>query len=354
MAFRISRNSTGGLAPFSPNSLSNHKSVRVLSMAEARLQSFPGKTSSNFTLYGTGGGPTYGVRSYIIRGVSPDGTVDLVASGNLGTINMIAQVKRVVTGGRPTSFPPAAMAALGLIGKNVARALPIISTGILAYEAYNLIKDTMGGRLQDRIANNPEGSEPSTKKVPGGLVVYWTGDYVGEFDDNFPYDGPTSDATPMINGSKNMLATPLSSSDPASVRNDLTPYLDAILDTLQDAGLSPAPELTNFINQWKDSSVSNSTINNLAMAPLIRSIFGSSDEGERCQCLTKQDWSDILSDALSGLSLGGSELVIPEGGLPLNLDRYLLLNGAADTEQLNLVDVTPSALRLEIVSGYDL
>ena len=253
----------------------------------------------------------------------------------------LARLSRTVSSG---TLGRAGMAAASLLGRSMARLLPVIGTGILAYDAYRMAREAFSGNIQKGLNGSTRPSEDIIKYVNAKPTFTLATDPPTE--DSItppPYipsgQGEVNPADDMANMT-NLQGT--------ESRQPYYPYLDALRDMITGAGLTPSVDFDQYYNDFRNSAVTNSTINNNAIHRIIKAAAYELDTD--CECISADTWRDILSSIPSP----GGSIEIPEGGFPLNLDRYLLLNGASDTEQLNLVDVTPSALQLEIVNGYDL
>lgn len=277
----------------------------------------------------TSTGPIYELTESVVNSASPIRALSL------------ARLSRTVTSG---TLGRAGVAAAALLGRGLARMLPVLGAGLLAYDAYRMAREAFSGQVQKGLNNYPRPSEDIVKYVNSKPTFTSITDPPTEDSITPPMYTPSG--LGEVNPADDMAN--MTNLQGTESRQPYYGYLDAIRDMIQSAGLTPTVDFDNYYNDFMNSSVTNSTINNNPIHRLIKSAVYELDTD--CQCIDADTWRDILSS----LPSAGASIEIPEGGIPINMDRYLILDGAADTQQLNLVDVTPSALRLEIVSGYDL
>lgn len=134
----------------------------------------------------------------------------------------------------------------------------------------------------------------------------------------------------------------------AQSRSDnLTPYIDALIKMVEGAGLTPTVELNDLRNQIYDTSVTNVTIRGNPLYQIVASALAPDNLEADCKCITFEQWGTLLD----GVGGSGGSIEIPEGGIPINMDKYLLFGGTASPDILNLADVTPSALKIDIFNG---
>lgn len=252
--------------------------------------------------------------------------------------------------------------ALATMGRGAARLLPGLSVGVLAYDAYNLFKDIAAANMQRAHESGEASGNPKVTSKASGPYSMWIpseNDIPSDYDANgFPELNPeaaTGEGDAQISNMKDRISGGgFPPGVPTDARLPYADYMQAIADSVNAIGLTPSEALTQYITDLRDQSKSNAVINSNPMTQLMNNIINYDDSPSPCVCLTRDDWHEILSESLANLSIGGgSELVIPEGGISVNLDKYLLLGGTADPNTLNIADVIPSALSLDINTvGY--
>ena len=250
--------------------------------------------------------------------------------------NLRAKYVRTGGGGR---LAAAGLGALRLAGRGAARLLPVLGAGALAYDAYNLAKEVFSSKAQEGVQGRPGNS--TVQKIAGEPWVYVADDTADLERPDIPAYGVAEQGgtPPDVSGDLAGLSNlPMTSSDRVA---QLTPYMDALTAMINEAGLTPTDAYNSFYNDFTNSAVTNTTIRNNPIYQMIASAL--TGESPDCSCITYDQWSALFEPLSSG-----SNLIIPDGGLEVNMDKYLLLGGTGSDATLNVADIIPSYLRLDI------
>lgn len=229
------------------------------------------------------------------------------------------------------------IALLARLGKNLGRILPVISTGLQIYDAFQLASEVYNGFLLKGLADRPGELELFT--VNGEPWIYTAADNTATTIMPPVPEYRTSSEWALRMSLADDLSLFLNLAVDAARRGSVLGYLvEAISSMIDYMEFIPNLLFTDFVSSFMDSGTSNATIRLNPVYRVISSMVSLSLEFNEDGVAVDSEGSACCASDYSGLG-------------PV-LDKYFLLEGTDPVSSPNITQVLPSATRIDIYSNY--